>query len=96
MQVSGSLFAPSATAGGASRGIASSSAEEQFLTFARKTPAEQMREKILASMGLTDEDVRAMAPKQREQVEAKIKEMIKAQIENDPHMRQGSFLDVKA
>jgi hypothetical protein len=92
-----SFFAPTTPAPKAATGglaVAKPSAEEEFLAFAAKTPAEQMREKILKSMGLTEDDLKGMDPKARKAVEDKIKEFIKAQLGEDA--RKGSLLDMQA
>ena len=103
MQVSGaaSMFAPPsaqpASAGSAGpAGGADKSAEAEFLEYARMTPAQRLRAQILDSLGLTEDDVRAMDSKQRNAVEEKIKEMIRTKIEGDPHARPGALLDVQA
>lgn len=53
---------------------------QNFLKFARMTPAEKMRAKMLSQLGLTEDDLKAMSPKEREKVEKKIADMIKKQL----------------
>jgi hypothetical protein len=43
-----------------------------FQAYANMTPAQRMRANILASMGLTEDDLKGMDPKQRAAVEQKI------------------------
>jgi len=49
----------------------------EFREYMSKTPEQRMREAILKEMGLTEEDLKAMPPEQREAVEASITEKIK-------------------
>jgi hypothetical protein len=53
---------------------------EELREYQRKSPMERMREKILESMGLTEEDLAAMPPGQRETLEAAITAEIKARL----------------
>lgn len=71
----------------------------EFLKHVKKTPAEQMRASILESMGLKEEDLKAMDPKKREALEAKIKELIKQRVEEKVEQAQGAkgvLVDIKA
>jgi hypothetical protein len=47
-----------------------------FEAYANMTPAQRMRANILASMGLTEDDVKGMDPKQRAALEQKIEKAI--------------------
>lgn len=60
------------------------SAKDEFLKFQAMTPAQKMRAMMLAKLGLTEDDVKAMSPEDRKKVEDKIKAMIKQQVQNDP------------
>lgn len=53
------------------------SVEEKFLAFAKKTPAEKMRDALLSQLGLTEEQLQAMPPDERMKVEKKIAELVK-------------------
>jgi hypothetical protein len=57
------------------------------------SPAERMRDNILKSMGLTEDDVNAMSPADRQKLEDKIKALIKQQVE-EAAKRKGQLLDV--
>jgi hypothetical protein len=57
--------------------IAEPSAEEKFLAFAKKTPAEKMRDALLSQLGLTEEKLQALPLEERQKVEKKITEMVK-------------------
>ena len=84
----GGFFAPAATE--------QTGARKEFSDYMKKSPAEQMRDQILASMGLTEEKLKAMPPKQREAIEEKIKEMIKTKVEEAQEKKTGVLIDIKA
>ncbi len=71
-------------------------ARKEFSDFMKKSPAEQMRDQILKSMGLDEEKLKAMSPEQRKAIEDKIKEMIKTKIEEAEKEKKGVFVDIKA
>jgi hypothetical protein len=54
------------------------------------TPAQKMRAAMLAKLGVTEEQLKAMSPEERKKIEDKLKDMIKQQVENDPKMKKGS------
>lgn len=67
----------------------------EFLKWAKMTPAERMRANILSSMGMTEEEVAALGPKERQAVEAEIKRRVEEQlVKNDK--RPGQLVDVRA
>ncbi|MES2032638.1 MAG: hypothetical protein V4466_00555 [Pseudomonadota bacterium] len=74
----------------------SRSPRADFLEIARQTPAERMRAALLARMGLEEKDLAGMTADQREAVENKIKEMIKADFEAGADKRPGRIVDLKA
>ena len=55
---------------------------EKLNDYIQKGPIAAMREKILASMGLTDADLKALPPDKQQAVEAKIAERIKDTVLN--------------
>lgn len=57
--------------------VTEQSPEEKFLAFAKKTPAEKLRDALLSQLGLTEEQVQAMPLEERQKVEKKITEMVK-------------------
>jgi hypothetical protein len=71
-------------------------AKDEFLDYAKLTPAQKMRAAMLGKMGLTEEQLKAMDPKERQKIEDRLKEQIKEQVQNDPNMKKGSLLDVSA
>jgi len=72
--------ASSPTVGDASAGArnsGASSAVSDFLDYAKETPAQRMRDAILKSMGLSEDDLKSMSPEKRKAVEDAIAQKIK-------------------
>lgn len=67
----------------------------EFLKRAGMTFAEQMRAQILEALGVDEEKLKAMSPEEREAIEAKIKAMMKAKVEESQEEKTGLFVDVK-
>jgi hypothetical protein len=67
--------APDTSAGGRNSG--SGSAVSDFLAYANESPAQRMRDAILKSMGLSEDDLKSMSPEKRKAVEETIREKIK-------------------
>lgn len=68
-----------------------------FQAEAEKTPAERMREQMLARLGLKESDLQGMSPEKRQAVEKQLAEMIKQEVEKAAQDRQpGKILDVRA
>lgn len=86
---------PQAAGGMFSSAPTQSSAAQEFQDYAKLTPAQKMRASILKSMGLKEEDLAGMDSAKRQQVEDKIKEMIKARLEQNAD-KKGQLVDVKA
>lgn len=59
------------------------SVEDEFLEFAEKSYEEKMYDLILKQLGLTEEDLKNMSPEQRAEIEEKIEEMIRAEVERE-------------
>ena len=78
--------------------IGETSAKDEFLKYQAMTPARKMRAMILAKLGVTEEQVKAMSPEDRAKIEQKLKEMIKQQVQNDPDKKDktGQIADVLA
>jgi hypothetical protein len=71
-------------------------AMQAFEDYMNMTPAEKMRAAILGGMGLKEEDLKNMDPKERQKIEDKIKLIIKQQVEAGDKNHKGVFVDVKA
>jgi len=74
------------------------SAKEEFLKFQAMTPAQKMRAMMLAKLGVTEEQLKAMSPEDRKKIEDKLKDMVKQQVQNDPDKKAktGQITDVLA
>ena len=88
--------APASTGFGFYAPAKPSAAVQAFMDYEKKTPAEKMRDEILGSMGLTEDQLKAMDPKDRAKVEEKIRELIKQKVEESTEKKTGQIVDVKA
>ncbi len=99
----GAYFMPAATGVGAaaqssaSIGAAanSASAVDDFMTYMKETPAQKMRDKIVASLGLTDAKIAKMSPKDRAAVEQRIADILKQEMKDAVNAKTGILADVK-
>ena len=89
----GSAADPSAPVKAPSAGDA---AVKDFMDFAKMTPAQKLRAAILSQMGLKEEDLAKMDPKERKKVEDKIAAIIKEKIEHGDENHKGVLVDVIA
>ncbi len=69
------------------------SVEQKFLDYAKMTPAQRMHAAMLAQMGLTEEQFKAMDPAAQQKIEDKIRDMIKQQAEKTNDTRTGLITD---
>lgn len=74
---------------------AASAPETDFLNFVGKTPAEQMRDQILHSLGVTENDLKTMDPKERAKIEAKIKQLVQEKVQESVEKKTGLAVDIK-
>jgi hypothetical protein len=72
------------------------SVEQKFLEYARMTPAERMHAQMLAQLGLTEDQFKAMDPAAQQKIEDKIRDMIKQQAANSNDKRTGIITDKSA
>ena len=80
---SGAAASPAvADASAATRNSGAGSAVSDFLDYAKETPAQRMRDAILKSMGLSEEDLKSMTPEKRKAVEETIRQRIKEAAED--------------
>jgi predicted RNA polymerase sigma factor len=92
--------APKATTG-STDGVSAAgpkSAKDEFLDYAKLTPAQKMRAAMLSKLGVTEEELKAMDPKERQKIEDQIKEMVKQQVMGDDKdkIQKGALVDLKA
>lgn len=74
-------------------------AEQKFLDYAKKSPAEKIRDALLQSIGVTEEEMKNMTPEQRKDVEQKIADKIKETLEQKAgkgESTSGFFTDIQA
>lgn len=92
-----SLPSSPASGAGSAQESAGQQAVDDFNAWANMTPAQQMRASILKSMGLTEDDLKNMPPKKREQVEEAIEQKIKdAALRAAQNGKTGLVADVSA
>ena len=74
------------------------SARDEFLKFQSMTPAQKMRAMMLAKLGVTEEQLKAMSPEERAKIEEKMKDMVKQQFAHadEKKDRTGVLADIKA
>jgi hypothetical protein len=70
--------------------------EQKFLEYAKMTPAERMHAAMLAQMGLTEDQFKAMDPAAQQKIEDKIRDMIRQQAANGGDKRAGMITDKSA
>src|SRR5882757_3713950 len=69
------------------------SVEQKFLEYAKMTPAERMHAQMLAQLGLTEDQFKAMSPAKQHKIEVLAREMIKRPLGNREQMRTGMITD---
>lgn len=72
------------------------SAEASFLTEAKKTPAERIREQILKQMDMTEEDLAKLDDKARAAVEDEIKQKMLQMAQQNGKKEVGVIADITA
>lgn len=68
---------PVPDASAAARDSGAATAVSDFLNYAKETPGQRMRDAILKSMGLSEQDLQNMSPEKRKAVEGAIAQKIK-------------------
>jgi hypothetical protein len=75
---------------------AAKTAAQQFQEYASMTPAQRLHAEMLAKLGLTEDQFKAMSPADQQKVEAKIADMIKKQMSDNNDKRTGMITDKSA
>jgi len=70
--------------------------KEEFLEYARMTPAEKLRESVLRSLGVSEEELKRMDSKERQRIEEQVRELIRQKVESDGSDQKGAIVDVTA
>jgi hypothetical protein len=87
---------PAAASNSGLGGAKTPSVEDEFKAWASMTPAEQMRATMLASMGLTEDDVKGMSAADQKKVNDEIAKRIKDQVQDDAeNPKKGQIADLK-
>jgi hypothetical protein len=71
-----------------------SSPADEFLAYAKMTPAERIRAAILEELGITEEELEALPPEEQEAMEKAIAEKIKEKVEEANEKKTGMIVDV--
>jgi ABC-type transporter MlaC component len=95
-QSSSSSSASSSSAGSAVSEPSADPAVQKFLEYAKMTPAERLHAQMLAKLGLTEQQFKALSPADQQKVEDKIREMIKKQIGSAGGQQTGLITDKSA
>lgn len=72
------------------------SVKDDFLKYAKMTPGERIRDEILKKMGLTEEALAAMPPKELERINDAIREKIEQLMKQSQAKIVGAFADIDA
>jgi hypothetical protein len=67
--------------------------EQKFLDYAKMTPAERLHAQMLAQLGITEDQFKAMSPADQQKIEEKIRDMIKKQLSDSPTKPTGMITD---
>lgn len=84
----------SSAASSPSTQIGKTSAQDEFLGYMQKTPAERMREAILGELGVTEEELRNMDAQERAKIEEKIRETILEKVKETAEKNTGMIVDM--
>jgi hypothetical protein len=76
--------------------IGAASPADEFLKYARMSPAERIRAAILEELGISEEELEAMPVAKREAMEKQIAEKIKEKIEQASEPQTGMLVDKMA
>jgi|GEM_PF-6854423 len=97
-KVPAGAIAPSSTASSSTALSAkpASTAAQQFEQWANMTPAQRLHAEMLAKLGLTEDQFKALSPADQQKVEDKIRDMIKKQMGDSNDTRTGLITDKTA
>ena len=70
-------------------------AAQELDEYVKMTPEQRMRADLLKKLGLTEEELAAMSPEERQAAESKIAEMTKELLQHTSE-RKGSIIDTSA
>ena len=96
---SSSSAAPAATSASSSTALDASPAKtaaQQFQQWANMTPAQRLHAEMLAKLGLTEDQFKALPPAQQQKINDQIAQMIKKQMGDTNDTRTGLITDKTA
>jgi hypothetical protein len=96
-QTGGSSAGASGTTSASASGTTSqgNSVVQDFLDYAKMSPAERMRENILKSLGMTEQQFEKLSPAQQQAVNQKIQQIMLQQIQQNAG-KTGQLVNVSA
>jgi hypothetical protein len=68
---------------------------QEFLNFAKMSPAEKIRYAYLKEHGLSEDDLKAMSATDRDAIEAEIRQQIRQSVERDTEKKTGRITDIR-
>jgi uncharacterized membrane protein YhiD involved in acid resistance len=68
----------------------------QLTGYVNETPAQRMQNSILAQLGITPQQLQSMSPQERQQVEAKIQQLMKTEMQAQQQQQQQQQQQVQA
>jgi hypothetical protein len=71
-------------------------AAQQFLEYAKMTPAQRLHAEMLAQFGLTEDQFKALPPAQQQKINEQIAQMIKKQMGDNNNASTGLITDKSA
>jgi phenylacetate-coenzyme A ligase PaaK-like adenylate-forming protein len=92
---SGSSGSAGATALGATDSAQDNSVVQEFLNYAKMSPADRLRANIMKSMGLTQQQFDALSPAEQQAVEQKIEQVIKQEMQQNAD-KTGQLVNISA
>lgn len=90
------IIAPTDRPAGRNQAGAGSSPVEEFLQYARMSPAERMRDAILKELGLSEEEVGNMDAEARAKVEEAIRQKVREKVSQSTEAQTGVLVDFAA
>jgi hypothetical protein len=69
-------------------------AAEEFLKFAKMSPAEKIRYAYLQEHGLSEDDLKGMSAADREAIEAEIRQQIRQSVERSTEKKTGQITNI--
>lgn len=67
--------------------------EQKFLDYAKMTPAERLHAQMLAQLGITEDQFKAMSSADQQKIEDKIRDMIRKRVSDSPGKPTGMITD---